>query len=126
MSKQKVIAVYAKTVRFCGFLEKYYALSGFSVKPSMHLGEVRRRFFGVHTLQEFRQFVNECNENMEKGVTTIAILGSLPAGVTLDLPFVDAVFAFDSENDPKVDTRYLQYAFGVGRNTVDFARVDDA
>ena len=114
MSKQKVIAVYAKTVRFCGFLEKYYALSGFSVKPSMHLGE------------EFRQFVNECNENMEKGVTTIAILGSLPAGVTLDLPFVDAVFAFDSENDPKVDTRYLQYAFGVGRNTVDFARVDDA
>ena len=115
MSKQKVIAVYAKTVRFCGFLEKYYALSGFSVKPSMHLGEVRRRFFGVHTLQEFRQFVNECNENMEKGVTTIAILGSL-----------HAVFAFDSENDPKVDTRYLQYAFGVGRNTVDFARVDDA
>ena len=115
-----MIGIYAKTVRFCSLLEKYYSMKGYSIKPFHPNGSFIGRFYGVHTLEEFRQFCTECNQNLLNETPTLAILGNIPSGVTLSLPFLDMVFAFDSENDPLVDIHCLRSTFGIGKNKVDF------
>ena len=98
---------------------------GYAVKPFHPKGSFIDRFFGVHTLEEFRHFCTECNQNLLNETPTLAILGNMPSGVTLSMPFLDSVFAFDSENDPMVDVHSLRSIFGIGKNRVVFRHSTD-
>ena len=71
-------------------------------------------FFGIHTLQEFQSFTTECRETIKQGKTCILILGLVPAGISLQLDFVQDVFIYYSDDEPQMDLDYIQTFFGIG------------
>ena len=51
---------------------------------------------------------------MKKGKTCIIILGPVPAGISLQLDFVQDVFIYYSDDEPQIDLDYIRTFFGIG------------
>ena len=76
-------------------------------------------FFGVHTLQEFHQSINEVYLNQAKGVQTVVILGLIPVRISISLSFLHHVILLDSDLEPSTDVDTLGSASDIGVRQVD-------
>lgn len=79
---------------------------------------IHRSFFGVHTLEEFEHSIHLVHLNALKGTKTIALLGTLPAHLSLPLSFLKHVILLDSDLDPATDVDQLRISFDLGSRKV--------
>ena len=82
-------------------------------------------FYGVHTLQEFQQAIQEVHLNQAKGVQTVLILGNIPVRVGISLSFLRHVILLDSDLEPNTDVDMLRLTFDIGVRQVDVRVFDD-
>lgn len=75
-------------------------------------------FFGVHTLNELEHSIHMVHLNDLRGMKTIALLGTLPAHVSLPLSFLEHVILLDSDLDPATDVDQLRITFDLGARKV--------
>lgn len=74
-------------------------------------------FFGIHTLDEFRHFFHQAMERVSQGHVVIALLGTLPPHVTLNLSFISDVILLETDNTPAMDVEDLQTTMKIGLET---------
>ena len=79
---------------------------------------MHRSFFGVHTLEEFVHSIRMVHLNALQGAKTVALLGTLPAHVSLPLSFLERVILLDSDLDPATDVDQLRISFDLGARKV--------
>lgn len=75
-------------------------------------------FFGVHTLDELEHSIHMVHLNDLRGMKTVALLGTLPAHVSLPLSFLEHVILLDSDLDPATDVDQLRITFDLGARKV--------
>ena len=75
-------------------------------------------FFGVHTLDELEHSIHMVHLNDLRGTKTVALLGTLPAHVSLPLSFLEHVILLDSDLDPATDVDQLRITFDLGARKV--------
>ena len=75
-------------------------------------------FFGVHTLDELEHSIHMVHLNDLRGMKTVALLGTLPAHVSLPLSFLEHVILLDSDLDPATDIDQLRITFDLGARKV--------
>lgn len=70
--------------------------------------------FGVHTLQELKKVVRTCQQNAENRIFTVLILGTIPAGLSFQCPFIEEVFVHDTDMNPALDLSFMKSSFHIG------------
>lgn len=82
------------------------------------IGDWVESIFGVRTLQEFQATIRQCRERQGSGTPAIIILGTIPAGISVQLDFLTNLFIFHSDDEPQIELDYIRIFFGIGESQV--------
>ena len=84
------------------------------------IGDWVESIFGVRTLQEFQVTIQKCRERQGGEKPAIIILGTIPAGISVQLDFLTNLFIFHSDDEPQIELDYIRIFFGIGESQVFF------
>lgn len=105
------------------FGEIFHIVRVWSVLVFSFCGILIESIFGVHTLQEFQTTIRHCEERRGGEKPAIVILGSIPAGISVQLSFLSNLFIYHSDDEPQIELEYIRIFFGIGEFQVVFDRI---